>query len=142
MLFNILKIKLIFGDFVIQCWLSMSFDAGLSIARNWFWVHIWRRFDILKCCAALMHGFAWCNHRLYYTYMHNITCDIMHWHMIRFSLYCTGTTNWIVCVLLCDWSAMTEQIYLTKYTPKDDFIYWILLAHIIPRGTSLNSSTY
>ena len=40
MLSNILKIKLIFGDFVIQCRLSMSFDAGLSIAREWFLMSI------------------------------------------------------------------------------------------------------
>ena len=54
MLFNILKIKPIFGDFVIQYRFSMLFDAGLSIVRNRFWVHIRCRFDILKYRAALL----------------------------------------------------------------------------------------
>ena len=54
MLFNILKIKPIFGDFVIRYRFSMLFDAGLSIVRNRFWVHIRCRFDILKYCAALL----------------------------------------------------------------------------------------
>ena len=52
MLFNILKIKPIFGDFVI--WYFMLFDAGLSIVCNRFWVHIWCWFDILKYRAALV----------------------------------------------------------------------------------------
>ena len=40
MLFNIAKIKPIFGDFAIRYRFSMSFDAGLSIVRNRFCVHI------------------------------------------------------------------------------------------------------
>ena len=55
MLFNILKIKPIFGDFVIRYRFLMLFDAGLSIVRYRFWVHIRCRFDILKCRAALTH---------------------------------------------------------------------------------------
>ena len=51
MLFNILKIKPIF---VIRYQFSMLFDAGLSIVRNRFWVHIQCRFDILKYRAALL----------------------------------------------------------------------------------------
>ena len=54
MLFNILQIKPIFGDFVIQYRFLMLSDAGLSIFRNPFWVHIQCRFDILKYCAALI----------------------------------------------------------------------------------------
>ena len=53
MLFNILKIKPIFGDFVIRYRFSMLFHAGLSIVRYWFWVHIRCKFDILKYHAAL-----------------------------------------------------------------------------------------
>ena len=54
MLFNILRIKPIFGDFVIGYRFSMLFDAGLSIVRNRFWVHIRCRLDILKYRAALV----------------------------------------------------------------------------------------
>ena len=53
MLFNILKIIPIFGDFVIRYRFSMLFDAGSSTFLNRFWIHIWCRFDILKYCAAL-----------------------------------------------------------------------------------------
>ena len=54
MLFNILKIKPIFGDFVIRYRFLMLFVPGLSIVRNRFWVHIRWRFDILKYRAALI----------------------------------------------------------------------------------------
>ena len=55
MLFSILKIKPIFGDFVIQYRFSMLFDAGFSLVRHQFWVHIRFPFDILKYCAALSY---------------------------------------------------------------------------------------
>ena len=54
MLFDILKFKLIFGDFIIRYRFSMIFDAGLSIFRNRFWVHIRCQFDLLKYRAALL----------------------------------------------------------------------------------------
>ena len=52
-LYNILKIKPICGDFVIRHWFPMLLDAGLSFVRNWFWVQNRCWFDILKYCAAL-----------------------------------------------------------------------------------------
>ena len=55
MLFNILKIRPIFSDYVIRYRFSMLFDAGSSIFRNRFWVHIRCQFDILKYRAALVH---------------------------------------------------------------------------------------
>ena len=137
MLSNILKIKLIFGDFVIQCRLSMSFNAGLSITRNWFWVHIWRRFNILKCCAALMHGLAWYNHRLYYTYMHNITCDIMHCYMIRLSLYGTGTTELFVYYYVIGQQWLSRFIWPNTRPRMTSFIEYCL--HILYREAHLST---
>ena len=60
MLFNILKIKPIFGGFVIRYRFSTLFNTGLSIFRNRFWVHIQCRFDVLKYRAALVY-----NRRMY-----------------------------------------------------------------------------
>ena len=53
MLFNILKINLFCGDFVIQYRFSMLSDAGLSTFRSRFWVIFRCQFNILKYCAAL-----------------------------------------------------------------------------------------
>ena len=77
MLFNILKIKPIFGDFVIGYRVSMLFDADLSIVRNRLWVHIWCQFDILKYCTALagwieVWRFAWQNEQ------HNVRQEAVH----------------------------------------------------------------
>ena len=52
---NFIKIKPIFGNFVIRYRFLMLFDAGLSFVRNQFWVHIWCLFDILKYRAALSY---------------------------------------------------------------------------------------
>ena len=54
MLFNILKIKPIFGDFITQYRFSVLIDAGSSIARIRFWVHIRCWFNVLKYRAALL----------------------------------------------------------------------------------------
>ena len=53
MLFNILKIEPIFGNFVIQDRFSMLFNAGLSIFRNRSWVYMRFRFDIGNLPASL-----------------------------------------------------------------------------------------
>ena len=54
MLFNILKIKPIFGDFVNRYRILKLFDAGLSIFSNRFWVHIRCWLDVLNYRAALV----------------------------------------------------------------------------------------
>ena len=102
MLFNILKTKPIFGDFVIWYRFEMLFDAGLSI--------FWCRFDILDFCAALIwiivqwelfsHEKGQASHR-----SHN-TFDIMYKRMIAI--------QWLPCNIFVD-----GNLYVHVFTVYD-----------------------